>query len=106
MACDPNFLVNRYVYVLYIQNPTYGATGISPDIATQGILARYTDVNGVADPTTRVTLIGATPASGFVVCGNSHTVGDLAWGLDGTLFVSSGDGAHWEWDDDGTDKIP
>lgn len=107
VACDPNFLQNRYVYVLYIQNPTYGANGLSADTATQGVIVRYTEVNGVADPASATHIIGGPTgsANGFVVCSNSHTVGDLVFGQDGTLFASSGDGSHWEWTDDGTDRI-
>lgn len=107
VACDPNFLNNRYVYLLYVQNPTYGANGISADIATQGVIVRYTDVNGVADPASITYIIGGPTgsANGFVICSNSHAVGDLVFGLDGTLFASSGDGSHWEWTDDGADRI-
>lgn len=104
MVCDPNFLVNRYVYVIYIQNPVYGAVDVPAYQATQGVVVRYTDINGVADPNSRTALVGKDPWTGFVVCGNSHSVGDLAFGHDGTLFAGSGDGGHWEWDDDGTDR--
>ena len=51
-------------------------------------------------------LLGDKPTDGFPACDSSHLVGDLAFGLDGTLLASGGDGAHWEWVDDGSNKIP
>jgi hypothetical protein len=35
-------------------------------------------------------------------CYTSHGAGDIAFGLDGTMFISHGDGAHWDRVDDGS----
>ena len=37
MTLDPDFAVNKWVYLLYVKNPQEGVPNISPDIASQGI---------------------------------------------------------------------
>src|SRR6185369_5243685 len=64
-----------------------------------GRLTRYTpalDANGnrVADPASRLVLIGATWSEGVPSLHLSHAVGDLRFASDGSLFLSAGDGAH------------
>jgi glucose/arabinose dehydrogenase len=68
-----------------------------------GLIVRYTEVNGVADPNSRLILIGQTKGSGFPVCESAHTVGDIIFGRDGSLLASAGDGAHYEFPDHGQD---
>ncbi len=65
---------------------------------------RYTEVNGYADTNTRLVLIGATKGSGFPVCQSAHTVGDIIFGVDGSLIAAAGDGAHYEFPDHGQDN--
>jgi glucose/arabinose dehydrogenase len=104
IAVDPNFAVNRRLYFLYTVDPD--SNGIELDNYDDAFarLVRYevsaTDSN-VVDESTRTVLIGATWSQGFPSGSGTHTVADLAWGADGSLFVSAGDGAHFEQMDAG-----
>lgn len=92
IALDPDFANNRYVYLLY----TVKTCG-NNCVYSFGRLVRYTgteESNGsIADPKSRLVLIGETHQDGIPICSSSHTVGSLRWANDGTLFVSAGDGA-------------
>ena len=74
IAFDPDYSVNRYVYVTYA---TRTATG------TFGTVARFTDVNNRGQDFT-VLLDGIPSAPG-------HQIESLAFGPDGALYVSTGD---------------
>jgi glucose/arabinose dehydrogenase len=71
---DPQYNVNRYVYITYA---TRTATG------TFGTVARFTDVNNRGEDF-RVLLQGVPSAQG-------HQIESLAFGPDGKLYVSTGD---------------
>ncbi|MFN0138125.1 MAG: PQQ-dependent sugar dehydrogenase [Phycisphaerae bacterium] len=97
MALDPDFEITGYVYLLYGADPD----GVEPDLpartATFGRLVRYTASAAAnlstLDPSSRVVLIGQTPSSGIPICDYTHAVGELEFGPDGMLFVSTGDGS-------------
>jgi hypothetical protein len=91
---------------LYIEDPVPGEPDESAEQATQGVLARITEVNGAGDRNSMKKLVGATKGSGFPECTTTHGVGDLKFGTDGTLFASAGEGAHYEWPDNGSDITP
>ncbi len=105
LALDPDFATNRRVYLLYNVDPNYGQPDEVPDAITFGRLVRYTaDASGnVANLTSRLVLLGHTAADGIANCYASHGVGTLAFGTDGTLFVSAGEGAHFDFPDGGED---
>eukprot|EP01118_Nematostelium_gracile_P003136 TRINITY_DN1356_c0_g1_i4.p1 TRINITY_DN1356_c0_g1~~TRINITY_DN1356_c0_g1_i4.p1 ORF type:complete len:1527 (-),score=390.45 TRINITY_DN1356_c0_g1_i4:27-4607(-) len=49
------------------------------------------------------TIIGGTPtaegyASGVPLCFNTHALGEMFFGNDGSLMVTTGEGAHWNFD--------
>src|SRR5262249_19721488 len=61
-----------------------------------GRLTRYTASAGgpnIADPASRKVLLGKNWSTGPASLSNSHTIGCLRFGLDGSLFMSAGDGA-------------
>jgi glucose/arabinose dehydrogenase len=119
MALDPSFPTNPYVYVLYAHDAAIGGTA-----------PRWGSVGGTSDgcPTPP----GATDdgcvisgrvsrlqANGNVVTGPeqvlvedwcqqypSHSIGSLAFGADGALYVSGGDGASFTFTDYGQRGIP
>src|SRR5262245_18989199 len=104
-ALDPNFRVNGYIYVLYVVDRYYLLHFGDPDYdpnanayfdATIGRLTRYTcrssDGFRSVDPASRQILIGETKQTGIPICSDTHGVGSLVFGEDGTLLVSAGDG--------------
>ncbi len=104
----PNFLNNGYFYLLYAvdrHHLLYHETDqYSPDSSVQfqasiGRLTRYT-----ADPQSnfstvvegsRKVLIGETKDTGFPLLHESHGLGSVAFGEDGTLLISCGDAASY-----------
>ena len=121
LALDPNFPTNPYVYVLYTYDaqiggtaPRWGSPGVSSDpcptppgptgdgCVVSGRLARLQ-----ADPSTN-TMTGSEQVLIEDWCQQypSHSVGDLAFGADGALYVSGGDGASFNFADYGQDGSP
>ncbi|MEM6783783.1 MAG: PQQ-dependent sugar dehydrogenase [Bacteroidota bacterium] len=106
LALDPAFAQNGYVYLVYVVDPD-GGTGADEDAErfdAFGRVTRYTvsaaDPNR-ADPASRRVLLGDAFASGIPACFFSHAIGTIAFGLDGTLLVGTGDAASYEMPDTG-----
>jgi glucose/arabinose dehydrogenase len=116
-ALHPNFAQNGYVYALFVVDRYYlfnhGTPGYNPNQlesqqfqATIGRLSRFT-----ADPATgrhtilpgsEVILIGDTPQDGVPITHESHGTGQVVFGQDDTLLVSTGDGASYGDTDTGS----
>ncbi|HZN60454.1 MAG TPA: PQQ-dependent sugar dehydrogenase, partial [Planctomycetota bacterium] len=102
LAFDPNFATNQFVYLLLVVDPTFGQPDESGDSITFGRLVRYKANGNVADLSTpRVVLLGSGASNGFIHCHSSHAIGTVRFGLDGSLFVGAGDGAHFDFTDGG-----
>ena len=104
----PNFEQNGYFYLLYAvdryhllhaHEATYDPDSSLEFTASIGRLTRYT-----ADPQTdfqttlpgsRKVLIGNSASEGFPLIHQSHGIGSLVFGTDGSLLVSCGDGASY-----------
>jgi glucose/arabinose dehydrogenase len=110
MALDPGFTTGRpYVYALYPYNKAPNSStvprwpdgcptppgGTDDGCVVTGRLSRFTS-NGA-----ETVLI-----EDFCQQYPSHSVGSLAFGADGALYVSSGDGASFNWADYGQDGNP
>ena len=107
-AADPDFPTNGRIYALYVvdrhhllfeDTPTY-----DPDVndyfsATIGRITRYTATSesglAVVDPESRTVLLGTSMSDGLPILHQSHAVGSLAFGRDGTLLASMGDSASY-----------
>lgn len=86
VAVDPDFATNRFVYLFYTRNVTGScATGSH---GPRNRVSRFVlpDTN-VVDPGTETVLI-----DGIRSFGGNHNAGDLRFGRDGLLYVSTGDG--------------
>ena len=115
-ALHPNFKFNGYVYLLYVvdrdhllncdasmHDPRCSATTTDYGSATIGRITRYqanlpagaTDYSSATsvDPLSRRVMLGETADSGCPILAQSHGVGSLLFGDDGTLFATCGDGA-------------
>ena len=110
LAVDPDFPTNPYVYVSYTHDAMIGGTaprwgdrcpdppgGSKDGCVVSGRLSRLQ-----ADVTTN-TMTGPEQVLIEDWCQqyNSHSVGDLAFGADGALYVSGGEGASWFFTDYG-----
>lgn len=74
IAVDPGFLTNGYVYV-YFTTPN----------RTENRVGRFRDVGGVGTDLTILTAPGQIPT------GNIHNGGRMCFGLDGKLYIATGD---------------
>ena len=109
LALDPNFPSNGLVYLFYVVDrhhlqyfgtPNYnGATDTYHD-ASIARITRYRLTSGSnftqVDPTSRTVLVGESAATGLPIAHQSHAVGSLVFGDDGTLLCSFGDSASYE----------
>ncbi len=113
-ALDPHFEENGYVYALYVVDyhylkyfgtPEYSSTTNQYFHDTIGRLTRFTanaaDGFHSIDYASRKVLIGESMSTGFPLLHQSHGVGSLVFGEDGTLFASCGDGASYNVVDKG-----
>jgi glucose/arabinose dehydrogenase len=113
-ALDPNFENTGYVYLLYVVDRHhllhFGTGSYSPSRndyygATIGRVTRYTarasDKRRTVDPNSRRVLLGETKSTGVPVLYESHGIGTMHFGEDGSLVISTGDGATAGWADYG-----
>ena len=119
LALAPNFPTDPNVYVLYTHDaaiggtaPRWGTPGVSSDPCPSppGATADGCVVSGRLS---KLTASGNTTSGGEQVliedwCQQypSHSIGDLAFGADGALYVSGGDGASFNFTDYGQDGNP
>ena len=113
-ALDPAFLQNGFVYLLYVVDyhhlRWFGTSSYDPNTNeyfhdTIGRLTRLTlDVHSPTldlVPGSRQVLIGESMTTGIPICYQSHGVGALVFGSDGTLLVSAGEAASYDQVDTG-----
>ena len=114
VALHPGFRQNGWIYLLYAvdrHHLLYAGTGkydAGVDEyygATIGRVTRYTvrsaDGFNSVDPESRLVLLGETPQTGIPIVHESHAVGSLVFGTDGTLLLSVGDCASYNGTDNG-----
>ncbi|MEM7375280.1 MAG: PA14 domain-containing protein [Bacteroidota bacterium] len=115
LALDPNFLTNGYIYLLYLVDRhhllnfgtgSYNAATNEYYAATIGRITRYTAEASTnfktVDYSSRLVLLGATANDGFPSLHQSHGIGQLIFGTDGSLLASFGDGASYSSVDEGS----
>ncbi len=114
-ALDPDFLTNGKIYLLYTVDRNYlmnyGQPGYDPAVdqyfsATIMRVTRYTATGPAftsVTPTSRKVLLGETKKTGVPLLYESHSTGSLVFGSDGTLMLTTGDGASYNAADVGND---
>ena len=106
MAADPNFATNGFVYLLY----TYEDNAANFNGTKTARLSRVTAVGDAASFSTAVTVLGTMvgsschnfPAGADCIPSDqpSHSIGQIKFASDGTMFVTTGDGASFNVVDD------
>jgi glucose/arabinose dehydrogenase/regulation of enolase protein 1 (concanavalin A-like superfamily) len=113
LAVDPDFANNGYVYVAYAFDapiggtpPLWGQPGVSSDGCPTPPGAT-TDGCVISARVSRFSISGGTAGPEQVLIEDwcqqypSHSIGSLAFGADGYLYVSGGDGASFNYSDYG-----
>src|SRR5215203_1924261 len=119
MELSPQFPTDPSVYVLYTHDaaiggtaPRWGTAGATSDgcptppgatddgCVVSGRLSRLQAAGNVSTGTETVLV------EGWCQQYPSHSTGDLAFGADGALYASAGDGASFNFDDYGQDGNP
>jgi glucose/arabinose dehydrogenase len=119
VALHPNFASTRWIYLLYAVDrhhldfagtPQYDPQANHSFAASIGRVVRYTAIASgrcgrdagactcavdAIDPESRVVLLGHGAGDGIPILHQSHGVGTLLFGTDGTLLLSTGDSASY-----------
>ena len=114
LALDPKFTTGRpYVYVLYTYDAPIGGSAPTWMDACPNPPGPTSDGCVVSGRLSRLTAAGNVMTGSETVLINnwcqqypSHSVGTLAFGADGALYVSGGDGASFNFADWGQDGKP
>ena len=119
LALDPNFPTTPYLYVLYTYDGDIG--GPAPKWGTPGVLSDPcpTPPGPTGDGCTVSGRLSRLQASGSVMTGSelvlihdwfqqfpSHSIGGIAFGPDGALYASGGEGASFNFADYGQTGSP
>ena len=94
IALDPDFATNGYVYLYYTRQASQGAAcayNYHPDqtglVGPRNRVSRFTMTGDTIDPASETVLI-----DGIVTSVGYHNAGDLHFGADGYLYISTGEG--------------
>jgi glucose/arabinose dehydrogenase len=119
LALDPHFPATPYVYVLYTRDAAIGGTPPRWGVAGQTSDGCPAPPGATDDGCVVSGRLARLTASGDVAIGRplvlvdgwfqqypSHSIGSVAFGADGALYASGGDGASWQFVDFGQKGIP
>ena len=108
VAIDPAFATNGRIYLMYVVDRHHLIFAGTPDYdpqanwyneATIGRIVRYDTTiesdHSQVDPSSRVVLVGEQIDAGLPILHQSHAIGSLVFGRDGTLLASMGDSASY-----------
>lgn len=102
-ALHPNFSANGFIYLMYDVDRhhliNFGTDNYNPNAdeflnASIGRITRYTiDTSNFTSivPNSRLIILGTIPTDGIPFIFDTHNVGSLIFGTDGTLLVSCGE---------------
>ena len=108
VVLHPEFATNGWYYCLYVVDrhhldfagtAQYDAGANTFFAATIARITRFTARAETGftetDPTSRTVILGADAASGIPILHQSHGIGSMAFGTDGTLLLATGDSASY-----------
>jgi glucose/arabinose dehydrogenase len=104
VCLDPNFDSNGLIYLYYqvdrhhlfnFGTPQYNAATDDYFKASISRVTRYKVTNNVAEVASRKVLLGETRSTGVPLLHESHAGGQIVFGTDGTLLVTTGDNASY-----------
>eukprot|EP01117_Protostelium_nocturnum_P005973 TRINITY_DN2147_c0_g1_i1.p1 TRINITY_DN2147_c0_g1~~TRINITY_DN2147_c0_g1_i1.p1 ORF type:complete len:935 (+),score=279.37 TRINITY_DN2147_c0_g1_i1:318-3122(+) len=93
----PDFANNPYVFLSYAVKAIAGPNNDMNAISYTKVI-RVTDMSGNGDPSSIVLLLGQSKDDSNPLCGTSHMGGAMGFGHDGSLFVTLGEGSHFDTD--------
>lgn len=104
ILADPDWDENGFIYLGYIVDPDQD--DVEDEQESFGRIVRYTTVlqptgDLIADPASRTVLIGKAWPGGIPSLHYSHSIGDMRFAIDGSLLITTGDGAHYDLTDAG-----
>jgi len=102
IAVPPDFDLTGWLYLFHVVDPN--GSDRAPLTYARLIRVRTsydTAGNLVADPASRQYLLGDSWSSGVTSCHLSHTIGGLRFLSDGSLVMTTGDNAHYDFTDVG-----
>ncbi|MCC7023144.1 MAG: PQQ-dependent sugar dehydrogenase [Thermomicrobiales bacterium] len=86
---DPDYPARPYIYVYYTQDRGTGHCAVAP-VNCRNRVSRFTmGADGLLDPASERVLLDT------IMVGSLHNAGDLAFDVDGLLYVTVGDAGYW-----------
>lgn len=92
ITTSPNFAQNPFVFLWYTVDPIYGSSDEPMEEPANQRLVRYEDKNGLPILESRMALLGGGVDDGPPICYNTHAIGSVKFGLDGSLLLTVGEG--------------
>ena len=90
VAVDPNFATNHFIYLFYTFNKYGVCSTDTPATDPVNRVSRFTlPASNIILPTTEAALLDNIPSTG-----GYHNAGDMHFGADGLLYISTGDSAR------------
>ena len=94
IAIDPNFATNNYVYLFYtydqLGNKSCQLSDPSPNNPVNRVSRFVLPANNIISPASEKVILSNIQSN----WGN-HNAGDLKFGSDGYLYITTGDGGKW-----------